>query len=290
MNPDDWLDFCCENINTEADIMKKISLMFFVSLIFFSCEKDKTEKQLIVENIDIPLISKVLIGGDIYMEYSYNDANLVTEEKNKFFYAKHIYNNMNQLVKSDFYWDMLYISSDSHDYETAMNKTEWTNPDNTPISNYHLLEYNDEGQLIRKSNIIQSGNIKIVEFIYENDRIVRTTSYSNNSISAYSDYVYDDNGNISKLSHFWVSSAGIADLRTTTEYEYDNMHNPYQSFRRLTTPGVYTNPNNITKETYTIDGEVDQYTEKVQITEKSYEYNDKGYPVKVNGLTEYLYK
>lgn len=276
--------------NTKTNIMRKVALLFIFSLIFFSCEKDKIDKQLIVENIDIPLISKVLIGGDIYMEYSYNDANLVTEERNKFFYAKHTYNDTNQLVRSDFYWDMRSVSSNSSVLEAAMNKTEWTNPDNTPLSNYHVLEYNDEGQLIRKSNIIPSVGTKIVEFLYENGRIVRTTSYSNNSISAYSDYEYDDNGNISKLSHYWVSSTGVAELSTTTEYEYDNMFNPYLSFKRLTTLGVNTNSNNITKETYTIEREVDQYTEKVQITEYSYEYNDKGYPVKVNGITEYLYK
>ena len=61
--------------------MKKIALVFIVSCLFFSCERDK---QLIIENTDIPLISKVLIGGEIYMEYSFNSANLVTEEKSKF--------------------------------------------------------------------------------------------------------------------------------------------------------------------------------------------------------------
>ena len=43
--------------------MKKIALMLFCTLILFSCEK---EKQLIVENTDIPLISKVLIGGESF--------------------------------------------------------------------------------------------------------------------------------------------------------------------------------------------------------------------------------
>ena len=87
-----------------------------------------------------------------------------------------------------------------------------------------------------------------------------------------------------------MSSAGIAELMTTTEYEYDNMHNPYQSFKRLLTPGIYTNPNNITKETYTIYFDIDPSIEKVQITENSYDYNDMGYPIKVNGDTEYVYK
>jgi len=87
-----------------------------------------------------------------------------------------------------------------------------------------------------------------------------------------------------------VLPTGIAELTTTTEYEYDNMHNPYQSFERLTTPGVFTNPNNITKETYTLNFDVAPSSEKVQITRNTYEYNDKGYPLKVNNLTEYVYK
>ena len=96
--------------------MKKFSLLLVFSLIFFSCEKDK---QLIIENTDIPLISKVLIGGEIYMEYSYNDANLVIEEKSKFHYSKHFYNDINQLIKSDFYWDMSIASSNSSVLEAS---------------------------------------------------------------------------------------------------------------------------------------------------------------------------
>jgi len=268
--------------------MKKIALMFVFSVMFFSCEKDK---QLIIENTDIPLISKVLIGGEIYMEYSYNSANLVTEEKSKFHYTRHIYNDRNQLITSDFYWDISMASSDSRVIEAAMNRKEWVNPDNTPKSISHALEYNSKSQLIRKSYIRPSVHITdSEEFLYENDRIVRATGYYNNSISGYTDDLYDDNGNIIKQTKYFVSSAAIAELSTTTEYEYDNMHNPYQSFKRLITPGVYTNQNNITRETCTIQFEVDPSTEKVQITENSYEYNDRGYPLKVNGLTEYVYK
>src|SRR5690606_13450799 len=103
-------------------------------------------------------------------------------------------------------------------------------------------------------------------------------------------YQYDEYGNVIRQTKYLVSSSGIAELTTTTDYEYDNKHNPYQSFNRLMTPGIYTNPNNITKETYTIHFEVDPSIEKVQITERTYEYNANGYPIKVNGETEYLYK
>ncbi len=268
--------------------MRKIAMMLTFTLVFFSCEKDK---QIIVENTDIPLISKVLIGGETYMEYSYNSANLVTEEKNKFRYTKHNYNDMNQLVKSDFYWDMSVASSNSTVLEAAMNRKEWVTPDNTPKSISHSLEYNSESQLIRKSYIRPSSNTPDYQkFLYENDRIVKITGYYNNSISGYTNYTYDDNGNITKQMKYIVSPAGITELATTTEYEYDNMHNPFQSFKRLTTLGVFTNPNNITKETYTLNFDVDPSIEKVQITVNTYEYNDKGYPIKVNGVTEYVYK
>lgn len=269
--------------------MKKIAVIFVFFLPLLSCEKDKP--LIIIENIDIPLIDKVLIGGEPYMEYSYNEANMVTEEKSKFHYTRHFYNEHNQLLKSDFYWDMSMASSNSSVIEAAMNRTEWVNPGNTPKSITHTLEYNGEGQLIRKNYIRNAdNNTDFVEFLYEGNKIVKATGYYNNSISGYTNYIYDDNGNISRQMKYNVSPAGIAELSTTTDYEYDNMHNPFQAFRRLTTPGVNTNPNNITKETYTLNFEVDPSIEKVQTTEYSYEYNDKGYPTKVNGLTEYIYK
>jgi hypothetical protein len=153
------------------------------------------------------------------------------------------------------------------------------------------LEYNGRGELVRKSYIRPAVNTpEFVEFLYKNDIIVRATGYYNNLISGYTDYEYDDNGNITRQTKYNLALNGITELSTTTEYEYDNMHNPYQSFKRLTNPGIFTNRNNIIKETYIINFDVDPSIEKVQITENSYEYNDKGYPVKVNGETEYSYQ
>ena len=114
--------------------------------------------------------------------------------------------------------------------------------------------------------------------------------YWQNEMSFYVDYKYDEKGNLLKESKFHVPSTGISELWTTTEYEYDIMHNPFQAFKRLISPSKYINPNNITKETYTIHFDVDQWTQKVQITTNSYEYDDNGYPIKVNGVAEYVYK
>jgi hypothetical protein len=268
--------------------MKKILFVCSFSLLLFSCEK---YNQPGIEDNDIPLISKVLIGGEIYTEYVYNNVNLLIEEKSKFRYARHFYNGLNQLIKSDFYWDLSMASSDSRVIEAALNRKEWVNPENTPKSIWHKYEYGNNDQLFRKSFIRASeNNSDYLEFQYENDKIVRTTGYYNNIISGYTVYQYYEDGNVSKQTKYTVSSSGVAELTTTTEYEYDNMKNPYQSFRRFMTPGIYTNPNNIVKETYTLNFDVAPSIDKVQITEYSYTYNADGYPVKVNGEKEYVYK
>jgi len=268
--------------------MKKIALLLFLAVTLFSCEKDQ---QLTVENGDIPLISKVLYDGAVSCEYTYNDANLLREEKSKFHYIKHNYNDNNLLLSSEFYWDPAIYSSSSTVIEASMNRKEWVNPGNTAKSLTQTFEYVENGQLGRKTyDRTSSSNTEYAEFSYADDRIVRQTLYWQNVISSYIDYEYDERGNLVRESRYNLPSAGVAELSTTTEYEYDNMHNPFLVFRRLMSPGIYTNPNNITRETYTILFEVDQSVEKVQITSNTYEYNNSGYPIKVNGKIGYVYK
>jgi hypothetical protein len=104
------------------------------------------------------------------------------------------------------------------------------------------------------------SNSEYLEFAYENDRISRQTTYWKNEISGYIDYFYDEKGNLIKEIRYLVPSTGIAELSISTEYEYDKMLNPYQSFKRLMTSGINTNQNNIIKEIYTIHFEVDSWT------------------------------
>jgi hypothetical protein len=265
-----------------------LHISLITCLLLLSCEK---YRQPIIENTDILLISKVIIGSEIYMEYTYNEVNLLAEEKSKFHYTKHNYNDNNQLISSDFYWDISMASSDSRVIEAAMNRKEWVSPENTPKNVAHEFEYASNGELIRKTYIRTSDNYPdIVEFQYKDDKITRSTGYYKNAKSGYNDYYYDERGNLSKQVKYTVLSSGITELTTTTEYEFDNMKNPYQAFKRLTTPGKYTNPNNIIKEIYTIHFEVDPWTQKIQVTDYSYEYNDMGYPIMVNDEVEYVYR
>lgn len=268
--------------------MKNVTLSFLFLLILSSCEKDKL---LIVENSEIPLLSKVLIGGEPYMEYSYNDANLVTEEKCKFHYTKHNYSDNNLLSSSEFYTDPAMFSSSSSVIEAAMKRKEWVNPDNTAKSLTQSFEYNENGQFARKIYTRPSvSESEYSEFTIENDRISRQTMYWKNAVSGYIDYIYDEKGNLQKETKFLILSDGKDELMTTTEYVYDNMRNPYIAFKRLMTQGKYTNPNNIIKTIYTLHFEVDAWIEKTQVTENKYQYNRLGYPVKVNDEVVYVYK
>jgi len=268
--------------------MKKIVLILFSALILSSCEK---EQQPFIENTDIPLISKVLIDGTLYYEYTYTDANLLSEERSKYHYTKHNYNNQNLLSSSEIYMDAAMFSSTWSEVEASMNRTEWVNPDNTAKSLTQTFEYTMSNQLVREIYTRPSSTIsEYAEFTLENGRIIRQTLYWEDKLSFYIDYEYDETGNLIKQSKFYVPSTGIEELWTTTEYEFDNMHNPFRAFKHLLTPGKYTNPNNITKETYTIHFEVDQWTQKVQVTDNTYQYNNSGYPIKVNGEVEYLYR
>jgi hypothetical protein len=267
--------------------MKKLAFVFIVSIVFFSCTK---EKQIIVENTDIPLISKILIDNVTYKEYTYNAANLISEEKTKFTFTRHTYNDNNQVQTSDYYIDPASYSSSWSVVEASLKRTDWVNPENTPKGLTRAYEFDQTGKLKRVSYLRPSvTNSEYSDYTWENNRISRQTLYFKDILSGFIDYLYDERGNVVKQSKTLITSLGIIWAMTTTEYEYDNMHNPYQSFNRLTDPGVNTNPNNITKEIYTIVRQSDGGSEVPQITNTSYEYNSLGYPVKVNESVEYIY-
>lgn len=269
--------------------LKIISLSLLFVSIFYSCKKDE---QLIIGNNDVPLLSKVIIADQPYHEYLYNDANLISEEKSKFDFTMHQYNDKNQLVTTDYYGDDAILSSSPEVQETVLNRKDWVNPDNSEKGGSVKYEYNNNEQLIKTTfSRPLVSNTEYSEFTYDvDDRISRQTLYWENKISGYIDYLYDGSGNLIKEILYYVPSTGVAEMSTITRYEFDNKQNPYKSFNSLMTPGINTNRNNIIRETYTIHFKVDQGPETVQITETSYAYNDKGYPIRKNGTVGYVYE
>ncbi len=264
--------------------MKANVCILVFSLLLLSCEKEEPlvtdDPQGTVENTDIPLIIKEIHDGETYKEYSYNDRNLLQEEKTRFHYTAYTYNLSNQLVTAEYYMDMSMVSSNSRVLEEAMNREEWVNPENTELSLTKFFEYNNRDHAItigfRRPGVDHS---EYSVFSFENDRISRQTMYWKDEMSHYIDYEYDERGNLVKETKYRVLPDGKDELVTTTEYEFDEMHNPFQAFQRLLTPGIHTNPNNIVRRTYTLHFEVDSFIEQVQVREYSYEYDDLGYPI-----------
>lgn len=267
----------------------RLTLILLLFLAFFtSCKK---EKPLIVEDPGFPLLDKVTYGPELSYVYTWNESFLISEERSKYMYTRHNYNDQNQLVSSDFYVDPGIYSSDSHIAQASMNRTEWVNADNTAREMFRTYEYNQNGQLIKYSINRLNTNYKsysIFEYNAKN-QISKETWYSDGKANGNTIYAYNDDGNLILKTRNDILADGTIRLSTTTEYEFDNKKNPYLLFK-MQIPGIYTNQNNIIKEIYTLWFEVDSFIDKVQTTETIYEYNDSGYPVKKNGTVEFVYR
>ena len=272
---------------TKKMTIKNLLILFFIFGSFFSCEKDNN----FVEPQIGGLLKNVVVGNEVYYEFTYNNAGFILEEKSKFYYTKHSYNNQNQLLQSDHYWDQRIVSSSSYVLEEAMKRKEWVSPENTGKDSYFSFEYNKSGLLEKRTTNRINSAYKSDDFFTYNQagQLVKRTSYQDNKVSVIDEYFYDSSGNMKKQERYLESETGTPVLQTTTEYEFDNKHNPYLPFRKLMIPGQNTNPNNIVKETYTLHFEVDNFVQKVQIKEFSYEYNSKEYPVYRSDGFEYVY-
>jgi hypothetical protein len=269
--------------------MKAKFLYIFLIVVFalFSCGKESFYEKI----GDGTLLKQIIIEGEVFYEYNYNSADLILEEKNKFHYTKYTYNSKNQMIQSDSYWDERLVSSNSFVLEEAMNRIEWVSPENTERDVYSTYKYSRNGQLEKRITHRLNSDYTSNSLFYYNKqgRIERITSYNEGKASSYDQYTYDAIGNLTKKERYNILGNGNAELRTTTEYEFDNKHNPYLSFRELIYPGQNTNRNNIVKETYTLHFEVDDFIDQIQISEYNFEYSINGYPVSMNDVFEYVY-
>lgn len=266
----------------------KTSIIIFILLIttsLFSCE-EKTFNELTGEGT---LLKEIIAEGEINFKYTYNDANLVKEEKSKYHYTEHIYNSKNQLKQTNHYFDISIASSNSAVLQEALDRTEWVTPENTERSSYVTFEYITNGKLTA-STIHRANNINDRStYEYHNDLIKKRILHNEGQVSAMEVYFYDENDNVIKLEKYSYISGSQPVLTSTNEYFFDDNNNPYLSFKALMIPGKHTNKNNITKEIYTIYSLTDGSVEDVQTSEYSYNYNAKGFPVKRSDGIEYTY-
>jgi hypothetical protein len=262
---------------------KLFFLLLFGLFIIISCEKEQTR---VVENADLPLIIREIYSDDHYNEFTYNEQNLLKERKSKWFYTLYHYNANNQLSSYDMYEDPGIYSSNWVVSQAAMNRKDWVTPQNTEISARAILKY--QGENLKSITVTQAHSDiqNISEFTYEsNGRIVNQVySVNEDLVNGRKVYTYDDHGNVILEEQYYTSS-----LIYTRSFEYDDKHNPFKVFNRQGTPGIYTNENNIVKETLVLM-ENTPGVDSVQVTESTYEYNDQGYPVTKDGFIRYEYK
>jgi hypothetical protein len=261
-------------------------------VLLLSCKKEDLSNGLNPGNTVAPVLSKILVNNQSTYEYIYNDSNLISEEKSTFDFKLNHYNNIGQLVSTEYYGNDDIFSSDAQVSATAVNSVALITLVTGKKGGTITYEYNANSQLIKTTYALpSSASSEYSEFNYDaNNRISRQTMYWVNATTGYIDYSYDGKGNLIKEMLYNLPTSGVAELITTTSYNFDNQQNPYKQFRRLMIPGINTNQNNIIKETYTIHLTPDQGSDKVQITETSYEYNAMGYPVSSNGNISYVYQ
>jgi hypothetical protein len=229
-----------------------------------------------------PLLSQIFIDSVLYSEFTYNNEGKINEEKTKYLYIKYIYNDKNQIISSLTCEDPSIFSSDLRILEAGKLRKEWINPESSTNSRQNTFEYNINGKLIKMSEF--SG---YCTFKYDSkNRICSRVFYQNEKVIRYIDYKYDKWDNLIKMCNYELDENGKPQLVATYEYEFDNKKNPFKSFGIIMIPGKYTNCNNITQEVYTLHIMDNQK----QITKYYYEYDDKGYPVRVNNNTKYIYK
>jgi YD repeat-containing protein len=269
--------------------VKVNSLIVLLMLLALSCQK---EGVMIPEMAKVPLIKGVRAADQPQFEYIYNYSRLVSEEKSRYSFTNYNYNEQNQLVTTDYYINDALLSPDQNLLESALNQQGLMNFVNTELGGTIRYEYNASGQLVKAVTMRPSeSTAEYSEYRYDdNDRIGREILYWDNNVLGYIDYLYDSRGNLISEALYSISSTGLAELNTTTQYEFDNKQNPFRSFQRLLSPGINTNPNNITKEIYTIHQSLDEVKDIVQVTSISYVYSSLGFPVRKNGTVEYLYE
>jgi hypothetical protein len=248
-----------------------------------SCQKEIAPK---TENTGMPLITKEIYGNDLNTEFIYNEQNLLKERKSRWFYTLYHYDADNRLTRADLYDDPGIYSSDWVTAQAAVNRTEWVNPDNTRLSGIATYKYNNQFlESITEERIPGDVQNKSTFFYDNNGRIVNRVFYSAGEVFGKIVYSYDVSGNVIKEEQYYGDV-----LSSTRLLEYDNKHNPYAVFRNLLVPGIYTNENNITRDTQILAHNTDPNIETVQVTVSVYKYNDLGYPVTQNGFIRYEYK
>jgi hypothetical protein len=254
--------------------MKKYTI--FIILVFLCFTTCKKEDNLYYSDT---LLSQVNSGDLAVHGLTYNSNYLIHESTEPFTYKRFSYDADNILKKVEEAYSFNAFSC-----VMIPGQSPESDPRKAKISVYSEFEYDNALKLIKKSNyFINSGNPQLVSYqtyAYGNDKIVKLSSFNpQGQLTQYHDYTYDENGNLTRDDQY-ISTSEIK-LVNSIIYEFDNKNNPFQVFACEGEPGLYTNINNILKETSV---SYNGTAESQYIRTNIYEYNSLDYPVRINNL------
>lgn len=257
--------------------MKNYTLLIIVvSLCFTTCKKEDKNENLCYSST---LISQVNSGDLAVHGLTYNSNCLIYESTEPFMYKRFSYDARNILNKVEVAYSFSPFSC-----VMIPGQSLESDPRKASISQFSEFEYDDVLRLTKKSDyFINNGNLQLTSYQtydYENNHIIKSSTFNPQGLlTQYHDYGYDNSGNIIRDDQY--SNNTVLKLLNTMIYEFDDKNNPYQVFACEGNPGIYTNKNNIIKETsISYNGTAESRSTRISV----YEYNNLDYPVKINDL------
>jgi len=263
------------------------SLLLVVTAFITSCAKDPDIDNFRSDNYSI---KSIITKGKTSAKYNYNANGKLIEFQSIYSCDKYGYDETGRLVKLEYAIDPGIFSS------SMPTKTTLMTSQNSTFTGRYIFEYNSSGQLVtKKSYAKKNGQFEYTSMTsleYEGNQIVKSSLHNaQNIVTQYYTYEYDSRGNVAneKYYSFLPLTGSEPKLINEVSFKYDDKNNPFIIQQALGQPGIYTNTNNPI-ETNTILYEDVPGLDKFSSTTTTYEYNDKGFPIKVNGTDEYKYE
>ncbi len=240
-------------------------------------------------------LKEEVVGGKTTTKFVYNSDGKIAEKESLYFYERYIYDK-ERLVKIESAMDPAMLSSNS----SVFNKTELMTSENSVISSYSILKYDQKEKLSGIETYFDKDGTgdfvytSMQDFEYNGQLISKCNLYNaQGEITQYHTYEYDNRGNVKNekyYSYLFLQSTS-PQIVSEASFEYDDKKNPFAIFRSTGRIGMTSNTNNI------IEVHSKSYTNTpgipdTSIGKTSYEYNPDGYPVKVireNDSYEYRY-
>jgi hypothetical protein len=262
--------------------MRNTLILACILIGILSCKRETST----IRCMDNSLISNIKTGSISQQQFNYNENCQLSESVEPYTYRKFTYDANNRVVKSE---EANSLNPLSCYMPQGIEGENISDPRKARISSYSVFEYNSSGKLSKKSNYFISDAVQLTSyatFEYQDNRIVRLNIENPfNELTEYYLYAYDENGNLIREEYYLANSGSDGGLVSSTDFVFDSHNNPFFILSGEGEPGIYTNKNNITKETtsYYYSGSAYPYVKEYQL-----EYNAEGYPVKVNDLV-YVY-